>query len=85
MTHTPGVESVASAAAPQPETSKKKKQKDLCNALISSMGNAEGKPLDASDITDLEAAKAEVKYREGLAPIQLLANVHRKPKKNFTQ
>ena len=41
----------------------------MCNALKSSMGNAEGKPLDASDITDLEAAKAEVKYREGLAPI----------------
>jgi len=31
------------------------------------MGNAEGKPLDASDITDLEAAKAEiVKIRESL-------------------
>lgn len=31
------------------------------------MGNAEGKPLDASDITDLEAAKAEiVKIRETL-------------------
>merc|ERR1712032_942061 len=38
-----------------------------CNALISSMGNAEGEPLDASDITDLEAAKAEiVKIRESL-------------------
>jgi len=31
------------------------------------MGNAEGKPLDASDITDLDAAKAEiVKIRETL-------------------
>ena len=34
------------------------------------MGNAEGKPLDASDITDLDAAKAEVDSTATIYPPQ---------------